>query len=64
MLAFVNRIADDSRRGSYFAEVHGFDTLTTQRGTDGRRGRCLASTDDELDHLVFCERFVCHDVWI
>lgn len=39
---------------SYFAEVHRFDTLTTQGRTDRRTWTGLTSSDDELDHQVFC----------
>lgn len=45
---------------TYLAEVHRLDTLGTQSRTDGRRGRCLAGADNELDDLVVCERLACH----
>lgn len=36
----------------YLAKVDSLDTFTTQGRSDGRRGRCTASTNYELDHLV------------
>lgn len=48
----------------YLAKVHGLDTFATQCRTDGRRGRGLASADDELDDLVVCDCFSCHDDYL
>lgn len=45
---------------SYFAEIHALYTFTTQRGTDGRRGRSLPGPDYEFDDLVLCYCFPRH----
>lgn len=36
----------------YLAEVHRFDTLTSQRRTNGRTGTRLAGSDYQLDNLI------------
>jgi hypothetical protein len=48
----------------YLAKVHGLHTFATQCRTNGRRGRCLAGTDDEFDDLIVCESFARHFVWL
>lgn len=40
------------QRTAHFAKVHGLDTFASQRGTDGRAGTGLASSDNELHDLV------------
>jgi hypothetical protein len=44
----------------YFAEIHALYTFATQRRTNGRRGRRLTRTNDQLDDLVLCYRFSGH----
>ena len=47
---------------AYLAEVHALHSFATQRRTNRRRGRRLARADDQLDDLVFLDRFLGHGV--
>ena len=48
---------------TYFAEIHALHTFTTERWTDGRRGRRLPCAYDQFDDLVFCYCFSRHGGW-
>lgn len=57
---------EEGGRVADLAEIHTLDTFGTERGTYGRRRRCLACADDEFDDLVILNCFSCHwgGVWL
>lgn len=54
------RESEEGGRVADLAEIHTLDTFGTERGTYGRRRRCLACADDEFDDLVILNCFSCH----
>lgn len=54
------REREEGGRVADLAEIHTLDTFGTERGTYGRRRRCLACADDEFDDLVILNCFSCH----